>query len=108
MQIGLKNIYLILVCIPFLAHLGTNADSLNYSNPDTLILTNPVDTLDSLMRYYNISGLKYLSEGNYELAEEYLNNSLEIKQKILSENDRRIGNEHVNLGVLYEKIWNEM
>jgi CHAT domain-containing protein/Tfp pilus assembly protein PilF len=105
MIISLKNISIIFLCLTSLVHPGININALCLNNPDTIVLTNPIDTLDSLMRYYNLSGLKYLSDGDYELAEKYLNNSLEIKQKILSENDRRIGNEHVNLGVLYEKIW---
>ena len=104
MTISLHNIYLLPVFFVFLAYPGINVNSNVHNNTDSIVLTNPIDTLDSLMRYYNKSGIKYLSEGNYELAEKYLNNSLEIKQKILSENDRRIGNEHVNLGVLYEKI----
>ena len=37
---------------------------------DTTFLMSPYDTLDSLMKYYNNTGLKYLSDGNYELAEE--------------------------------------
>jgi CHAT domain-containing protein len=95
-------ITLIIICFIFP---GINVKSSIFNITDTSLLIHPIDTLDSLMRYYNTTGLTYLSDGNYELAEGFLIKSLDIKEKILSKNDRRIGNEHVNLGVLYEKIW---
>jgi CHAT domain-containing protein/Tfp pilus assembly protein PilF len=105
MQLSIKYIYLLPVCLVFLVCPGKNVSSLDCHISDTVLFRHPMDTLDSLMKYYNISGLKYLNNGNYEQAEDFLTKSLDIKQKILSNNDRRIGNEHVNLGVLYEKIW---
>jgi CHAT domain-containing protein/Tfp pilus assembly protein PilF len=72
---------------------------------DTNILNMPYEMLDSLMKYYNNYGIKYLSSGDYENAEDYLIKSLEIKKIILSETDRRLGNVYVNLGVLYQNTW---
>jgi len=99
------KIFIILILLLSLICLENQTFPTNLSMQDTLLFTHPIDTLDSLMRYYNNLGVEYLRTGNYELAEEYLQKSLEIKKKILNENDRRLGNDHHNLGVLYEKIW---
>lgn len=92
-----------MVCLIFL---NNPVNSIYTIDLDSITFKHPVDTLDTLMRYYNKTGFQYLVDGNFELAEKFMLKSLEIKEQLLSENDVRIGNDHSNLGVIYEKIWN--
>ncbi|KPK87392.1 MAG: hypothetical protein AMS27_02550 [Bacteroides sp. SM23_62_1] len=101
-----RFVFIIIICYHCIYIPPNNVKGLIYNVIDTINFTHPIDTLDSLMRYYNSTGYKYLTQGDYELAKDNFIKSLDIKQKILSENDRRIGNDHHNLGVIYEKLWN--
>ena len=101
-----KNIFLSLIFLVCLFTPKRTICSLSSKEFDSITFQHPVDTLDSLMKYYNKTGFQYLVDGNFELAEKFMLRSLEIKEQLLSENDIRIGNDHSNLGVIYEKIWN--
>ena len=54
---------------------------------------------------YTYKGLDYLYSGDFELAEAYLQKSLDIYQRIYPEGHRKIGTTYINLTAVSIEHW---
>ncbi|MBN2212621.1 MAG: CHAT domain-containing protein [Bacteroidales bacterium] len=54
---------------------------------------------------YTYTGLDYYDAGNFDMAEKYLNKSLDIYESIYEKGHRKIGITYINLGAVFLRHW---
>ena len=72
---------------------------------DALVDSSNISILADSAQSCTDKGLEYYYSGNFDLAEEYLQKSLDLYQKIYQKGHRKIGITYINLGAISMEHW---
>ena len=78
-------------------------DAYPYLNKAETLFKEYNDTL-GLAGVYNKRMIIYYDRGEYELAEEELNKSIDLRVKVLGEDNLKVASEYVNAAILFKKL----